>query len=113
VTRLSLERYMLDDDTARWAASLLRSAQDAVVPLYGSAEWLSAPWRVQVASAVRAAECWRRESLFLPQALEDELAARRYLREVEEAKAFAVVAYSVRRMADTPTHAELVERRAA
>jgi hypothetical protein len=121
---MNLDRYLLDDDAARWAAGFVRKlAADTSVPVYGSAEWQAAGWPLQVASAVRAAEAWRRESLYLPQSLEDELAARRALVDHADALAFAeladrVVAFDdlARRaasLAQSPTLHELVERRAA
>ncbi len=111
---LGLDRYLLDDDTAQWASGFVHTlAAGRDVPPYGSAEWRAADWQTQVASAVRAAEAWRREALFLDQQVADEVAAYRYWQEVGEAQAFAEVATRVRRMASTPTHAELVQRRAA
>jgi hypothetical protein len=111
---MGLGRYLLDDDPARWAAGFVRTrAAGRDVPAYGSPEWQAADWQVQVASAVRAAESWRREGLFLEQRVADELAAYRYWQDVADAERFAEVAASVRRMASTPTHAQLAERRVA
>jgi hypothetical protein len=121
---LNLDRWLLDDEPAQWAAGFVdKLAAGTAVPVYGSPEWQAADWQVQVASAVRAAEAWRRESLYLPQSLEDELAARRALLDHADALAFAdlagrVVAFDdlARRaasLAKSPTLHELVERRAA
>jgi hypothetical protein len=111
---LDLARYLLDDDPAQWAAGFVVAlAAGRDVPEYGSPEWHAADSRLQVASAVRAGEAWRRAGLFLEQQVADELAAYRYWQEVADNTSFAEVAEGVRAMADTPTHAELVQRRAA
>ncbi len=78
---------------------------------------------MQVAAALLAAQAYRRDVLFRPQALEDELAERRRWLDHENAVAFAelagrVVAFDdlARRaasLAKGPTHVELVERRSA
>jgi hypothetical protein len=114
ITDLSLKRYLLGDDPAQWAAGFVGTlAAGREVPEYGSPAWHAADSRLQVASAVRAGEAWRRAGLFLEQQVADELAAYRYWQQVAEAESFAEVAEGVRAMADTPTHAELVQRRAA
>ncbi len=121
---LGLGRYLLDDDTARWFTRCRdQFAAGRTVPVYGSPEWLTADRAVQIAGALVAAEAYRRDVLFRPQALEDELAERRRWLDHEDAVAFAqlagrVVAFDdlARRaasLAKGPTHAELVKRRSA
>jgi hypothetical protein len=112
VTGLGLERWLLDDEPARTSARWARKlAAGHAVPTYGSAEWLQAPMDLQIAAMALAAEAHRREHLYRPQALEDELAAARHLAYLEEQAEFAAVARTVRAVATEPTHEELVERR--
>lgn len=109
---LGLDRYMLDDEPARWSGAFLRTLSDGrPVPIYGSTEWLAEQdYRLQIAAAVLAGEAWRRDGLFLGQTLEDDLAHGRYLARCEEAQAFGDAA---RHLAGSPSHAVLVARRAA
>ena len=60
--------------------------------------------------ALRAAEAWRRDGLFLSRTMEDERAHGRYVGVCEMAQAFGDAARSLARV---PSHAELVARRAA
>jgi hypothetical protein len=121
---LGIRRFLLEDDTARWFTRCLEQlAAGRPVPAYGSTEWLAADRALQIAGALVAAEAYRRDGLFLPQALEDELAERRRRLDHEDAVAFAdlagrIVAFDdlARRaasLAKGPTHAELAERRAS
>lgn len=108
-----LARFLLDDDVAQWVAAFLRKlSADREIPEFGSVHWQRADDRLRIASAVRAGEAWRRDRLLVPVALADELAAISYFTNMREADAFAEVAAKVRAMASTPTHAELLERRA-
>jgi hypothetical protein len=107
---LGLRPYLLDDGVARWADAFLATLTEGrEVPLYGSPEWHAEPdYRLQVAAAVRAGEAWRRDCLFLPQRLADEVSAHRHLALCEMAEAFGEAA---RTMAKSPTWAELQRRR--
>jgi len=108
---VSTLHHLIDDAPAQWARGFLRRlVGDAELPLYGSPEWEQSDWAVMVASAVRAAEAWRRDGLFLADDLSDELARSRDWLEEDERLFFAAVC---RRLAKEPTHAELVERRAS
>ena len=106
---LGLTRYLLDDDTATWAAAFLRTlAEGRPVPVYGSPEWLAEQdYRLQVAAAVRAGEAWRRDDLCTAQRLSDELSAGRHLDLCELAEAFGAAS---RNLAKSPTYAELQRR---
>ncbi len=99
---------------AEWARTVLAAAGDVDLPLYGSPEWEAAPESVQRASAVRAAEAWRRESdpHVLAARLEVELEAGWRAQEADY-EGWRKVAAMVRHLAVEPTHAELVERRAS
>lgn len=121
---LGLDRYLLDDVPARWCTSAVRAlAEGRDVPEYGSEAWRQAEHRLQVAAAIRGAEAYRREVMFRPQALADELAASRQLLDEADARAFAdlagrivnfdYVARIAASLAKSPTHDELLERRAA
>ncbi len=99
---------------ADWARAAIAAAGDVDLPLYGSPEWEQAPELVRRASAVWAAEAWRREgdSDVIASRLEVELDA--VWREQEKDYAgWRQVAAMVRALPDQPTHAELVERRAS
>jgi hypothetical protein len=112
MTGLGLERWLLDDEPARTSARWARKlAAGRAVPVYGSAEWLDAPVNLQLAAMALAAEAHRREHLYRPQALEDELAAARHLTYLEDQAEFAAFARAVRAAATEPTHAELTWRR--
>lgn len=109
-----LDRFLLDDDPARWARGFVRKlAAGRELPEYGSERWQQQPWEMQVASAVLAGECHRRDGLFLAQRIEDELATVGYWQEHDEATAWIEVARSVHALASEPTHADLVARRSA
>lgn len=111
---IHLDRWLLDDDVAQWVEGFLnKMAEGREIPAFGSDAWRTAEPRMQIASAVRAGEAWRRDHLLVPVVLADEMAAQRYWQEAAEAAAFVDVAAKVRAMADSPTHAQLVERRAA
>jgi hypothetical protein len=120
-----LDRYLLSD----WPAVMTRGWIDQLragrdVPEYGSREWLAADRGLQLASALIAAEAYRRQGLFLAQALEDELTASRALLDDADTRAYAELAdrvthydrYDVewwKHQSKLPTHAELLERRAS
>ena len=121
---LRLGRHLLDDDTARWMTRCVRQlAAGRNVPAYGSEEWQTAERGLQVAGALLAAEAYRRNNLFLADAVEDELAERRRWQDHADALAFAelagrIVAFdhiarTAAALAKGPSHAELVERRAS
>lgn len=113
MSSLGLERYLLDDEPAQWVRGFVRRlAAGRVIPTYGSRDWQTAPWELQVAAVTLAGEAHRREALFLEQKVADELAAARYWQEVDEADAFAEQAARVRALVNEPTHSELVRRRA-
>ncbi len=115
MSRLGLERHLLDDAPAQWAASFVRTlAEGREVPAYGSPAWAALEdYRLQVASAVRAGEAWRRDGLFVDQALTDELAHLRYRQDLLDAAEFVEIAHRVHDLARFPSHAELVQRRRA
>jgi len=107
-----LDRYLLDDPASRWARAFRRALAPAgELPAYGSDTWLSSDWRVQIAGVVVAAEKWRREVLFEPARIADEVAAARYLADLQEQAAFAEVARTVRVNANAPSYDELAARR--
>lgn len=120
-----LDRHLLSDWPAVMNRGWIRQlAAGRDVPVYGSREWRAADRSLQVAAALIAAEAYRREHLFRPQALVDELAAARALLDDTDTRAYAEVVDRMehferygadwwRRQAALPTHAELVERRAA
>lgn len=108
---LDLRRWLLDDDPAQWAEAFVHKlAAGRPVPDYGGSEWLTADWTLQVASAVRAGETWRRDGLLLPQRLDDEIRAGSQWLDLD-AELFLVEA--CRNLRSVPSHAELVERRRA
>jgi hypothetical protein len=82
--------------------------------LYGSPEWEAAPEPVQRASAVRAAEAWRREAdpHVIAARLDLELDAT-WREQERDFDGWREVSAMVRHLAVEPTHAELVEKRAA
>jgi hypothetical protein len=118
-----LDRYLLNDWPAvmtRGWINQLRAGRD--VPEYGGREWFAADRSLQIASALVAAESYRRHLLFLPQVIEDELAASRALLDDADTRAYAELAdrvshydrYGVewwKQQANLPTHADLLERR--
>ncbi len=100
---------------AEWARAVIAAAGDDVdLPLYGSPEWEVAPLPVQRASAVRAAEAWRRESdpHVIAARLDVELEVVWRVQEADY-EDWRKVAAMVRSVANQPTHAELVQRRGA
>lgn len=102
---------LVNDSPAQWARAFVRRlVGDAELPAYGSPEWEAADWSVMVASAVRAAEVWRRDGLFLADDLAAELERSRQWLDDDERAFYAAVC---RRLAKEPTHAELTERRAS
>ena len=108
---LGLGLFLCDDEPARWAREFVSTlAQGREVPLYGSQAWQAEQdYRLQVAAAVRAGEVWRRHGVALPRLLADDLAAQDHRALSELAEAFGDAA---RHLAGSPTHAELVARRA-
>lgn len=124
LTGAGLDRYLVDDEPARWAVACIQQLCGDDLPEYGSPEWLQSDRARQVAAAIRAAEAYRRAVLFLPQALADDLAARRRLLDEDDTRAYAELVDRLehfdrydaawwQEQASTPTHAELVERRSA
>ncbi len=99
---------------AEWARSVMAQAGDVDLPLYGSEAWETAPGPVQRASAVRAAEAWRREADpdVIASRLEVELDAM-WREQERDYAGWRQVAAMVRALPGQPTHAELVERRSA
>lgn len=113
--RLGLGRFLLDDDVAAWARRTLADlTAGRSIPRYGSQTWRGADRRLQAAAAVRAAEAYRREEMYLSLALADAEAAEHWCAEAREAAEFRQIARGVRAMGSPtrPTHAELVARRA-
>lgn len=113
--RLGLGRYLLDDQPARlcaeWTGQL---AAGRTIPAYGSADWLHAPRDLQIAAMMLAGEAHRREQLFLPQALADQLEAEQRLIEQQDQAEWNRTAAAVRAMGagEWATHAQLQTRRA-
>ncbi len=97
-----------------WARVVIAAAGDVELPLYGSPEWEAAPEQVQRASAVRAAEAWRRDRdpHVIAARLDVELEAG-WREQERDYDGWRKVAAMVRQIAVEPTHAELVERRPA
>jgi hypothetical protein len=110
---LGLGRYLLDDEPARlnaaWTAQLAASRP---IPTYGSPQWLRAPRHLQIAACLQAAEARRRDLLFIGQAIADDLAAEHWTAAQQDQAEFERIAAGVRAMANQPTHAQLVARRA-
>lgn len=104
-----LDRYLHQDDVTVWLRDVMRRlVQDsASTPLYGSPEWHEADDPTRLASALRAAEAYRRESLFAA----DDLVDRQAIDARIDAAEWAELGAQVRKMADTPTHDELAARR--
>ncbi len=93
-----------------WAARLIAAGQAAgALPLYGDAVWrlLADDDPRKVAATVRAAEAWRLDGERLEETVRDELALRREADGRLDAEEFAAEAASVRRLASSPTFAEL------
>ncbi len=111
---LGLGRYLHQDEVTAWlhrvVARLVTTPGD--VPVFGSAEWLTATDPVRLASALRAAEAWRRTGLYAAQDTADSLSAARWVQACEDAAEWAQIAAQVRQMATSPTHTELAHRRA-
>lgn len=84
------------------------------LPRYGSEPWeaLPAGSAARWASILVAAECWRTYGLVAAADLEAERLAGIAEAEREVDERWAVQARAIRRMASTPTHAELQRRRA-
>ncbi len=97
-----------------WARGVIAQAGHVDLPLYGSPEWEAAPEQVQRASAVRAAEVWRREAdpHVIAARLEVELEAG-WREQEQDHQGWRQVVGMVRHLAVEPTHAELVARRAS
>lgn len=110
--KLGIDRHLLDDEAARWSAAHVASLADGrEVPVYGSDEWARADLRLQLASALRAGEAHRRETMFVGVAVADAIAADAWAEERDDAESFRQVSRMVRHLAVEPTHAELVARR--
>lgn len=105
-------------DALPWAAARVRAGRiehGAELPRYGSPEWdaLPAGSAARWAAVVLAAECWRTDGLIALADLEVERLAGIAEAERDAEQRWAVQAGAIRRMANSPTHAELVRRRAA
>ncbi|MHB8342276.1 MAG: hypothetical protein ACYDB7_14075 [Mycobacteriales bacterium] len=103
--------------TLGWARSLIRAGSPAgQPPPFGSREWLALADgdRRKVAAVVLAALCWWDESRpsRIAERARIELDAHRRAAVQLDAEEFAALAAAVRRMANSPTYAELVARRA-
>ena len=103
-------------DALPWAAARVRAGRiehGAELPRYGSPEWGALPGgsAARWAAVVLAAECWRTDGLIALADLEVERLAGIAEADVAADREFATQAASIRRMASTPTHAELVRRR--
>jgi hypothetical protein len=103
--------------TLAWARRLIRAGSAAgAPPRFGSSEWAALPDtdRRKVAAAVIAALCWWDDGRpsRIASRLRDELDARALAEEQLDAEEFAALATRVRRMANSPSHAELTRRRA-
>lgn len=104
----------MTDDTAAWALTFMRTATSDRLPLYGSPEFLRSNGLTRLASAVRAAEAWRRDgdAHVLAAQLDVELeAARRY--DEADYQDWKKLAGRVRAMATEPTFDQLQRRRAS
>lgn len=112
--QLGLGRDLLDDPPARLAADWIRQlAAGRKVPSYGTPEWVRAPRDLQIAAMALAAEAHRREQLFLPQALADELAAQRALLDQQDTRAFADLAGRITAFGDVARRADALSRGAS
>ncbi len=107
-------RYMHTDEVREWLHVVTRRLVLAgtELPVFGSDEWLGAPDPVRLASALRAAEAWRLDGLYAAQDVADSLSAARWVQQCEDAAGWAEIGAQVRQMASSPTHAELLRRRA-
>ncbi len=83
------------------------------LPRYGSQEWDLLPpgSAARWASVVIAAEAWRLDALFAAADLELERLGQITEAEIAADREWATQAASIRRMANSPTHLELVRRR--
>lgn len=100
-----------------WALARIRAgreSQDGQLPRYGSPDWAALPAgsAARWASVVLAAECWRTDGLIAAADLEAERVGGLIDADREADERFAEQARAIRRMANTPTHAELQRRRA-
>lgn len=96
-----------------WAALYIHRGRTAgELPRYGSPAWLDLPDADprKVAAVVVAAECWADDLDNLEQRLHDEITASRQVQAEEDAVAFAHVAASVRRHANSPSWDNIVRR---
>jgi len=117
--RRVLKRYCADADSpvARWlqaAADSLDTAES--LPLYGGADWDRADHQTRLASALRAAEAWRRAGLYAEADLADELddgAPDAWRDRADDDRSWSRLARWVADTRNTPTNAELQARRAA
>lgn len=101
------------DEVRRWGLLLMGQLAAEPIPEFGSAEWVAARGPVRLASAVRAGIAWAESAdpHRLAVEVEAELAAYRAA-EAGDVAEWRQVARRVRAMANEPTHAELVRRRA-
>lgn len=100
--------------SATWAEQQITAlAPDTDLPLYGSEQWAAAPEHVRRASAIRAAEAWRRDG----ETLADRLQAETFAAQAEQVRHHELeylewlpIAQRVTR--GGPAYAELAARRA-
>ena len=113
VTDLGLAPYLYRDGVAQWVSQVLKRLVDASadMPPYGSPEWSAASDPVRLASALRAAEAWRREGLTVAQRAADDLAATDYQAQLDDTAEWARLGAWVRNMANAPDFEELQRRR--
>ena len=111
--RLGLEASLSRDAVTEWLRPIRARlvGDESELPVFGSPEWHLAPDPVRLASALRAAEAWRRQGITLPQTVADDLAATDYQAQLDDTDEWHRLGAWVRRAADGPDHAELVQRR--
>ena len=117
--RRVLRCYCSDADSpvGRW----LRAAADSLdtagpLPLYGDDDWNRADHQTRLASALRAAEAWRRAGLYAEADLADELddaAPDAWADRADDDRSWSRLARWVSDTRNTPTNAELQARRRA
>ena len=111
---LGIAKYLHSDAVTIWLSSIKGRLvpPGTAVPIFASAEWHKADDALRLTSALQAAKAHYVDGLYSPQRLEDELSRVRWVQDCEDAAEWAELASWVRRMANVPTYAELVERRA-
>ena len=101
------------DAVTAWLSTVKRRLvpPGTAVPIFGSADWHNADDALRLASALQATKAHYIDGLYLPQRLEDELAAARWVQQCADAAEWAKAAGRVVGIGLGPSHAELVERR--